>query len=205
MYKEALKNGFYTVLTARDAYREATAQEGGMNAELVARFVRVQTLLLAPIAPHVAEHLWTSLLGEKESIQLARFPTLDAAVDHSIIDAAVYVRTVTKEIRDAEISFAKKKGKGKGGPAAFDPAKPKAVKIYVANGFPAWQEYAVEIVKGAFDESSGKVDDEKIRTEVLQKGLGKDKKLMPFIAQFKVCLSISFFLQLALTDVVAHE
>lgn len=46
---------------AKDKYRELAIE--GMHRELVFRFIEVQTLLLAPICPHLCEHIW-SLLGK---------------------------------------------------------------------------------------------------------------------------------------------
>ncbi|GAA6028905.1 hypothetical protein JCM8097_001498 [Rhodosporidiobolus ruineniae] len=185
LYKDALKVGFYQLLSARDLYQLATASEGGMHVDLALRFIRVQALLITPIAPHVAEHLWSTVLGESTSVQNARFPEPSAPVDRSVSDAAAYVRSKTKEIRDAELSFAKKKAKGKGAAASFDPAKPKACKIYVASRFPEWQEAAVEVVKGAWNADAKAVDDKKIKEDLTAKGLIKDKRYMPFIAQLK--------------------
>lgn len=188
MYKDALKMGFYQLLSARDLYQVATASEGGMHADLALRFIRVQALLITPIAPHVAEYLWSTVLHESSSVQKALFPTVSSPVDPAIADSAAYVRTKVKDIRDAEMNFAKKKAKGKG-TAGFDISKPKAVKIWVAKGFPEWQETAVEIVKGAWD--GEKVDDKKCKEELTSKGLIKEKKYMPFIAQLKVRSSFS--------------
>lgn len=198
MYKDALKTGFYQLLSARDLYQVATSAEGGMHVDLALRFIRVQALLITPIAPHVAEHIWSTILKETSSIQTALYPTVSSPVDPAITDAATYVRTKVKDIRDAEFSFAKKKAKGKGN-ASFDPSKPKAVKIWVAKGFPEWQEVAVEIVKGAWD--GEKVDDKKCKEELTAKGLIKEKKYMPFIAQLKVrfsSLAVVFLLRPAL-------
>jgi leucyl-tRNA synthetase len=158
-----------------------------MHADLVYRFIELQALLITPIAPHFAEHLWSdpSLLNNPNSVQVARFPMIDATVDHGIITSAVYVRTTLKEIRDAELTYIKRKAKGKA-TGAYDPSQPKGVKIYVAGGFPEWQDTAVAIVLSAFDEGTGKVDDKLVREGVQAKGLGKDKKVMPFIATFKV-------------------
>ncbi|BGP18709.1 hypothetical protein JCM10213_009187 [Rhodosporidiobolus nylandii] len=181
LYKDALKVGFYQLLSARDLYQVATASEGGMHADLALRFIRVQALLITPIAPHVAEHLWSGILGESTSVQKALFPKADAPVDNAMTDAATYVRSKVKEIRDAELSFAKKKAKGKGANAGFDPAKPKACKIWVAKGFPEWQETAVEVVKAAWTGEA--VDNKKVKEDLTAKGLIKDKKYMPFIAQ----------------------
>ncbi|GAA5852819.1 hypothetical protein JCM5353_007630 [Sporobolomyces roseus] len=190
MYKDALKMGFYQLLSARDLYQVATASEGGMHADLALRFIRVQALLITPIAPHVAEYLWSTVLHETSSVQKALFPTVSSPVDPAIADSAAYVRTKVKDIRDAEMNFAKKKAKGKG-TAGFDISKPKAVKIWVAKGFPEWQEVAVEIVKGAWD--GEKVDDKKCKEELTSKGLIKEKKYMPFIAQLKKRIALIGF------------
>ncbi|GAA5999875.1 hypothetical protein JCM5350_001327 [Sporobolomyces pararoseus] len=190
MYKDALKTGFYELLNARDLYQVATSAEGGMHIDLALQFIRVQALLITPIAPHVAEFIWSTILKESTSIQSALYPTVSAPVDPSITDAAAYVRTKVKDIRDSELAFAKKKAKGKGN-ASFDPSKPKAVRIWVAKGFPEWQEAALEITKGAWD--GEKVDDKKVKEELTAKGLIKDKKYMPFIAQLKKRIALIGF------------
>ena len=41
MFREAMKTGFYDLQTSRDRYREITANEGGMNWQLVERFMEV--------------------------------------------------------------------------------------------------------------------------------------------------------------------
>uniref|UniRef100_H2ZCU7 leucine--tRNA ligase n=1 Tax=Ciona savignyi TaxID=51511 RepID=H2ZCU7_CIOSA len=56
MFKEALKTGFFEFQLARDKYRELSMD--GMNRELVMKYIEVQTLLLAPICPHVCEYVW---------------------------------------------------------------------------------------------------------------------------------------------------
>lgn len=62
LFKEALRTGFFELQAVRDAYRELTANENGMHHDLVFQFIELQALLLSPICPHVAEHVW-SLLG----------------------------------------------------------------------------------------------------------------------------------------------
>jgi len=186
LYKDALKFGFYQLLSARDLYQLATASEGGMHVDLALRFIRVQALLLTPIAPHVAEHLWSSVLGETgTSVQNARFPEVSAPVDPATSDAATYVRSKVKDIRDAELTFAKKKAKGKNAAGGFDPSKPKACKVWVARTFPAWQEDAVAVVRAAWNAAEHKVDDAQVKQALVERGLIKDKRYMPFIAQLK--------------------
>lgn len=60
MYKEALRTGFFELQLARDRYRELCFD--GMHRDLVYEFIRVQSLLLAPICPHICEHIWSTLL-----------------------------------------------------------------------------------------------------------------------------------------------
>ncbi|GAA5840879.1 hypothetical protein JCM5353_002202 [Sporobolomyces roseus] len=94
MYKDALEMGFYQLLSARDLYQVATASEGGMHADLALRFLRVQALLITPIAPHVAEYLWSTVLHESSSVQKALFPTVSSPVDPAIADSATYETAV---------------------------------------------------------------------------------------------------------------
>lgn len=166
-----------------------------MHADLVKYWIRTAALLVTPVAPHFAEHIWTSLLHEPQSVQLARWPTPESDVDRSITDAGAYMRGTVKTIRDAELALLKKAGKGKSGVAPFDPKKPRAVRVYVASAFPAWQDKCVQIVKDAYSEEHDKVDDQRVRELLIERGLIKDKRAMPFVQAFKVSVSRPCFLQ----------
>src|SRR6266545_2823978 len=102
-YKEALKFGFYEFQSIRDWYREVTS-DIGMNRDLVLYWIRNAALLVAPIAPHFAEHIWSGILREERSIQLALWPVLSTPIDPTIIESGAYMRDTVKTIRDAEIS-----------------------------------------------------------------------------------------------------
>ncbi|KAF8346598.1 leucine-tRNA ligase [Amanita rubescens] len=184
-YKDALKYGFYELQSARDWYREVT-MNAGMHEDLVLYWIRVAALLVAPIAPHFADHLYQSVLRLPGSIQNARWPTPEKQVDRTLVEAASYMRGVTKMMRDAEASLLKMLSRNKGkGPITFDPKKPKSVRIYVATEFPEWQNECVDIVKQAYGANGDKVDDSKVKDLLIQKGLIKDKRAMPFIQMFK--------------------
>ncbi|KAF8311791.1 leucine-tRNA ligase [Cantharellus anzutake] len=205
-YKEALKEGFFEMQTSRDWYREVTSIDigggeggegggSGMHASLIELWIRTSVLLVTPIAPHFAEFVWTEVLREVESVQKARFPVVadvdggkDAAAAAAAIEAGAYMRNTIKTIRDAEI-LAEKKKKGKnvkgGSSGGGGGGGKKAVRIFVATKYPEWQDVSVQIVKEAFDEKSGIVDDEKVREALTKKGFMKDKKVMPFVQAFK--------------------
>jgi leucyl-tRNA synthetase len=161
-----------------------------MHADLITYWIRVASLLVTPIAPHFAEHIWSSILKNPRSIQLALWPTPSKPVDRTLIEAGTYMRETIKTIRDAEVSLLKMMGKIKGKKAPtesmFDPKKPKAVRIYVATTFPEWQNTCVQVIKDSYDETANKVDDAKVKQLLTENGLIKDKRVMPFIQAFKV-------------------
>ena len=184
LYKSAVKYGFYEFQNARDAYREATV-DVGMHRDLVMQWMRVQALLIMPVAPHFSEHIWKGILGEKTSVQNAPWPTVSAPVDKQLDDAATYIRGLIKTIRDAELSIARRKAKGKDVGAGYNEKLPKAVRIYVAKGFPQWQQQVMELIQAAYDADAAKLDDARLRTELTKAGLIKDKKTMPFVQSIK--------------------
>ncbi|KAF9477977.1 leucyl-tRNA synthetase [Pholiota conissans] len=187
-YKDAVKFGFYDFQSIRDWYREVTL-DIGMHADLVLYWIRNAALLITPVAPHFAEHIWSNILKEPKSVQLALWPTPSTPVDPTIIEAGQYMRGTIKTIRDAEVSLLKAINKSKGkknvSEAAFDPKKPKGVRVYVATQFPEWQDTCVQVVKDAYSKETDKVDDGKVKELLTEKGLIKDKRAMPFIQLFK--------------------
>lgn len=190
-FKDALKYGFYELQNIRDWYREVTS-DVGMHADLVKYWIRVSALLVTPIAPHFAEHIWTEFLREPKSIQLALWPDPGRPADRAVIEAGVYMRGTLKMIRDAETTLLKKmqKGKkGKGDGPSFDPKLPKSVRIYVASRFPEWQDVCVQAIKDSYSVETDKVDDVKVRTILTENGMIKDKRAMPFVQAFKKRMS----------------
>lgn len=184
LYKDVCKFGFYELQSARDLYRDATAEEG-MHIDLVKLWIRTQALLMAPIAPHFSEHLYQSALGETGSVQNARFPKVSAPVDKGIADAATYVRSMIKTIRDAELTLLKKKSRGKNVGMAYDEKKPKAARIFIAKNFPAIQDACVNAIKANYDSATGAVNDAAVREELNRQGLLRDRRAMPFVMAFK--------------------
>jgi len=181
-FKDALKYGFFEMQNARDRYRDITA-DIGMHADLVKYWIRTSCLLVTPVAPHFAEHIWSTVLGEPKSVQFASYPEPSRPVDQAVLDSAVYMRDMMKKVRDAEATMLKKAGKNK--VISFDPKKPKSLRIYVSSSFPEWQEQCVQIIKDSYDQERDKVDDVKIRDLLKERGLIKDKRAMPFVQEFK--------------------
>lgn len=186
-YKEALKRGLYDFEIARNWYRGVSSPENGgqgMHHDLVFQYIRNSALLIAPFTPHYSEHVYQNIVGEKGSIQSAPFPRASAPPDPAVIAKLEYMRGVVDSLRSAEAQMARKKGKGKA--ATYDASKPKAARIYVASEFPAYQTKCVELVKRVYNEESKTVDDAALKKEMMESGLVKEKKAMPFVQTFKV-------------------
>lgn len=182
----------YETLAARDWYRDVTRiltadSEPSMHRDLVLYFIKTQALLITPVAPHVADHIWTEVLSEKKSIQFARFPETSKPVDLSVLKAATYVRSTIKSIRDAELAIIKRSSKkGKGAVSTFDSTQPKSLTLYIAKEFPDWQAECIPLIQAAYDASSKTIDRSKLRQAVDEAGLSKDKRIMPFCVAFQV-------------------
>lgn len=165
-----------------------------MHKDLVLYWIRISALLATPIAPHFAEHIWSDILQQPKSVQWALWPTPEKPVDQTIIEAGQYMRGTVKTIRDAETTLLKMMQKAAKGKKvlqenAFDPKKPKSVRVYVAKEFPEWQNVSVKVVQESYDEKEDKVDDAAVRAKLVENGLIKDKRVMPFIQAFKVRFS----------------
>lgn len=65
---------------------------------------------------------------------------------------------------------------------AYDPKAPKKLTIYVASGYPSWQEKYIELVREEF-ERTGLSNDKELVGKVSK--MGETKKAMPFVQGLK--------------------
>ncbi|SCU82602.1 LADA_0C06678g1_1 [Lachancea dasiensis] len=174
-YKAALKVGLFDLQTARDYYRESCSV---MHKGLVLRYIELQALALAPIAPHFAEYIWREVLGNSTSVQIAKFPRASKPLDVGALPALEYLKDLQRSIRESEGQALKKK-KGKG--ADVDSTKPAKLAILISESFPSWQSEYIELVRKLF-EAQGLNDNKKIKEAVNPKDM---KRAMPFISMLK--------------------
>ncbi|TPX45376.1 leucine---tRNA ligase [Synchytrium endobioticum] len=194
LYREAVKEGFYQLQYARDQYREVTSpgrgyDNHGMHKDLVLRFIEVQALLMAPVIPHFSEHVWQNLLQKKElrngvsqaaSIMHAAWPE-PKSINHSALASIEYIRDIAHTVRATEDNIAKKAAK-KGQNITI--IGPKKVKLFWASTFPDYQDAAINVLKETYDEKT-RTFSGKEKELAAQRGLMKEKRLVPYMVEFK--------------------
>uniref|UniRef100_T1HFE0 Anticodon_1 domain-containing protein n=1 Tax=Rhodnius prolixus TaxID=13249 RepID=T1HFE0_RHOPR len=147
LFKEALRTGFFEMQSARDKYREMTSNIQ-MHEELVMAFIRIQALLMSPICPHVAEHVF-SLIREETNILDSKWPVA-GEVDTYLIKSSAYLMDTAHRFRIQVKALRQNKGKDSKVKLGNGPFK---ATIYIAKSYPLWQGLILNKLKEMYEVS----------------------------------------------------
>ncbi|KAM0952721.1 putative leucine--tRNA ligase [Dioscorea sansibarensis] len=189
MFREALKTGFYDLQAARDEYRFSCGL-GGMNRDLLWRFMDVQTRLITPICPHYAEHVWKHLLKKDGFIINAGWPTAETP-DLTLKSANKYLQDtigLMRKLLQKQVTGPKKPKRGAPPPPAEE-SKFTVGLIYVNEQYDGWKEQCLNILQSKFDIGNRSFKpDQEILEALRQSSVGQDvnfkqiqKLCMPFL------------------------
>lgn len=213
LFREAVKEGFFEMQTNLGKYREAVGADkssrtastlGNMHRDVFLQFAFYQTVCIAPVCPHTAEHLWGLLKDALakfkgcpyvNTIMKVQWPESEEP-DDAILEASDYLNETASRIRVAILKPSKKK---KGNQTA---PKPSKVTIFVRTEMPEWQSMIVDFLRDNFDEEAWKTSREENPSDEstwwkfpndtpkqvaasLPAEQKRNKKVMPFLAMVR--------------------
>jgi len=134
MFRSALVTGFYEL---QKMFRWYLRRSGTPNRDLLAGFISVQTLILAPFAPHLAEEIWSSV-GGRGFVSAAKWPEADESRIRPDLEAAEEI--VMRTMEDVRHVLSLVRG---------DPIR---VRIIIAD---PWKYKLVDSMKAAISSGGG--------------------------------------------------
>jgi len=149
LFREALKYGVYDLQIARDQYRYACGAEG-MNRRLVLMYIDWSTRLLAPICPHLCEHIWRDLLKHDGFVIKAGWPQVDKP-DLMLQQMSQYLERKIHELRKSIIKAELPAKARKGEPAVAPPGPVYACELIVPTEYGGWQAKALTMLSDIYE------------------------------------------------------
>ncbi|ORC86083.1 putative leucyl-tRNA synthetase [Trypanosoma theileri] len=143
-----------------------------VHRDLAERYVEVQTLLLAPLAPHFAEYMWSTVLGHTSSVMNANFPVATAPVDYTTLVASRVMTDVVRDIRALAVRSQKKHG------------VVNEVCVYTATEYSEWQRAALRLLREVYTAAGNTFPADFTKTVMSRKEPWMTKDVLPEVMAF---------------------
>jgi leucyl-tRNA synthetase len=161
-FRMALNAGFFEFSADYSGYKLLCDQQG-VHADVARRYFETAVLMIAPLAPHIADYLWRDVLKKENSIHKEAFPMTDSAPRYSMIVAKRVIQAVMDEIR-AKVAKSK--------------TKPDEFFVYVATDFSDWQKAALATLATVYKDNSNSFPEDTIKVILARKEPWLTKDIM---------------------------
>lgn len=149
VYRDALKFGFFDFATARDLYRNLSGAEG-MHKNSIMKWIETQAVILSPIAPHLAEHIWTVKLKKPSLVVNQPWPEIETNYEpvlHREFELLFSSLEDFRKVKEKTVTSLKKQ-KGATAETTTAAASPDSSVIYIAKDYLPWQQTVLKILQG---------------------------------------------------------
>lgn len=161
-FRMALNAGFFEFSADYSSYKLLCDQQG-VHADVAKRYFEAAILMIAPLAPHVADYLWRDVLKKTTSIHQEAFPAVDSPPKYAMIVAKRVIQSVMDDIR-AKTAKAK--------------VKPDEFFVYVATDFNDWQKAALATLTAVYKENNSTFPDDTTKVIIARKEAWLTKDIM---------------------------
>jgi len=144
-WRDGVGSGSFQLQLARDAYRDwCTRSKVPMHAGLMARYLEISTVLIAPVCPHFAEHVWSQVLprigrGDNRGLKVAMTSTpggvwpVAGVADSPLKRTYGFLKATARQLRLDGVKEAKK--------------KPTHATIYVTTLYPEYRKACLQYMR----------------------------------------------------------
>jgi leucyl-tRNA synthetase len=169
-FRQVLSTVFFE-LQADQVQYELQCADLGPHRDVMARYLDAIVVMMMPIIPHTAEHLWGNVLGHSDSVMQQTFPQPSARVDIGMQFASKLIQDVAHDIR-TQVAKAKKRG------------PVDTVIVYVNSAYADWQVKGLQALNAIPRDDNGEFPKDTLKMITSRKESWMDPKMMQDVMAF---------------------